>query len=96
MWAHDMHESKNPRMGARNFAGVARYRRLRRAAVLRTMGRGGCARGAGAGAGAGRIVRALRREAREFWEFEGLTWAVVWGIFALALWGLVQLAEAVR
>lgn len=81
-------------MGTCHFACVARYRRLRCAAVLRAMGRGGCARGAGAGAG--RIVRALRREAREFWEFEGLTWAVVWGVFALALWGLVQLAEAVQ
>lgn len=79
-------------MGTCHFARVARYRRLRRAAVLRAMGGGGCARGAGAG----RIVRALRREAREFREFEGLTWAVVWSIFALALWGLVQLAEAVQ
>lgn len=89
-----MHEPKNPRLGARDFAGVARYRYLRRAAVLRTVG--GRRRARGAGAGAGRIVRALRREAREFWEQQGMIWAAAWSIFALALWGLVQLAEAVR
>lgn len=89
-----MHEPKNPRMGAHGGATLARRKYLRRAAVLREMGRRGPARSAGAGAG--RITRALRREAREFCAFGGPVWVVVWSVFVLVLWVLVRLAEAMQ